>query len=202
MEGLSVRASLPRNLAVSAALVALLGGACSGAGGEQPRASAASATSSTTTSSTTTTTEAPTTTTEAPTTTTEAPTDRAFVFDASDGDLRVTLRIQTDLRWPGWVQGVVQVDDPTGRVDQEGYPEVRGTVGSMGTGYPILTLFYGDFDNCPDHLTDPELKPVGFVDAQDTTVPSGTYRIRADFVTGICTDHEDHAAIEGEIVVP
>jgi lipoprotein-anchoring transpeptidase ErfK/SrfK len=105
MEGLLVRASLPRNLAVSAALLALLGGACSSAGGEQPRASASSSTSSTT-SSTTTTTEA-TTTTAAPTTTTAPPPPAALTRGAKGPEVQAMEQKLADLKYDtGKVDGV------------------------------------------------------------------------------------------------
>ena len=105
MEGLSVRASLPRNLAVSAALLALVAGACSSAGGEQTRASSSS--SSTTTSSTTTTTEATTTTTAAPTTTTPPPPPPALTRGAQGPEVQAMEQKLAELKYDtGKVDGV------------------------------------------------------------------------------------------------
>lgn len=111
MEGLSVRASLPRNLAVSAALLALVAGACSSAGGEQRAASASSssaADSSTTTEATTTTTEATTTTTTAPTTTTTAPPPPpALTRGAKGPEVQAMEQKLADLKYDtGTVDGV------------------------------------------------------------------------------------------------
>lgn len=101
-----MRASLPRNLAVSAALLALVGGACSSAGGEQEQASASSSGSSTTTSSSTTTTEATTTTTAAPTTTT-APPPPALTRGAKGPEVQAMEQKLADLKYDtGKVDGV------------------------------------------------------------------------------------------------
>lgn len=70
MEGLSLRAPLPRRLLGGTLLLALVAGACSGSGAEEE---AANATTTSTTTTSTTTTEAPTTTTEPPPSTTTAP---------------------------------------------------------------------------------------------------------------------------------
>lgn len=73
MEGLSLRASLPRRSLSAVVLLALVAGACSGSAAEDAESASARSTTTSTTSSTTTTTEAPTTTTEAPTTTAPPP---------------------------------------------------------------------------------------------------------------------------------
>ena len=105
MEGLFVRASLPRNLAVSAALLALVAGACSGAGGEQARSSSSTTTS--TTSSTTTTAAPTTTTTAAPTTTTAPPPPTALTRGAKGPEVQAMEAKLAELKYDtGKVDGV------------------------------------------------------------------------------------------------
>ena len=100
-----MRASLPRNLAVAAALLALLSGACSNAGGAPQRASVSPSDRSTTTSSTTTTTEA-TTTTESPTTTAPPP-PPALTRGAKGPEVQAMEQKLADLKYDtGKVDGV------------------------------------------------------------------------------------------------
>ena len=104
MEGLLVRASLPRKLACSAVLLALVASGCS-----RDEVQTAAADGTTTSTSTTSTTEAPTTTstTEAPTTTSTAPPFTGFSRGSKGDDVRVMEQKLADLKYDaGKVDGV------------------------------------------------------------------------------------------------
>ena len=91
-----MRASLPLRLLGSAALLALVAGACSGSGAED--ASARATTTSSTSTSSTTTTESTTTTTEAPTTT-AAPAPVAFTRGSKGPEIQAMEQKLADLKF-------------------------------------------------------------------------------------------------------